>query len=91
MKKSVTERWQSLRPEIEEALRHLWSTPELPMMEYRSAAYLTSWLENHGFAVESGVGGLPTAFVASYGSALSPAVGLLAEYDAMPGLSLIHI
>ncbi len=43
-------------------------------------------LAKEGFKVESGVAGIPTAFVASYGSG-SPVIGILAEYDALPGLS----
>lgn len=78
--------WQRLRPEILEHFRQLWETPELPMMERQAALVLANWLERHGFAVERGVGGLPTAFRASYGPRTAPAVGLLAEYDALPGL-----
>ncbi|MFC2029632.1 amidohydrolase [Chloroflexota bacterium] len=85
MRDPIRDRWSDLRPEIEAALAELWSNPELPMMEYRSAAYLANWLESHGFDVERGTAGLPTAFTARYGSTGSPAVGLLAEYDAMPG------
>jgi aminobenzoyl-glutamate utilization protein B len=82
----VRERWRSIRPEIEKASRQLWSEPELPLMEYKAADYLSKWLLRHGFEVEKNAGGLPTAFVASYGTADSPVIGLLAEYDAMPGL-----
>ena len=39
-----------------------------------------------GFEVESGVAGMPTAFVASTGKG-SPTIGILAEFDALPGLS----
>jgi aminobenzoyl-glutamate utilization protein B len=81
----VRDRWRDLRPEFEAALTELWSNPELPMMEYKSAAYLADWLESHGFDVERGTGGLPTAFTAKYGPTVSPAIGLLAEYDALPG------
>jgi aminobenzoyl-glutamate utilization protein B len=43
-------------------------------------------LKAHGFTIEAGVAGMPTAFVATYGSG-RPSIGILAEYDALPGLS----
>src|SRR5699024_4938453 len=38
------------------------------------------------FEVETGIAGMPTAFVATYGSG-SPVIGITAEYDALPNLS----
>ncbi|SFR63635.1 amidohydrolase [Halogeometricum limi] len=64
----------------------LWETPELGLHEERSAAILVETLEDGGFDVETGVGGMPTAFVARYGDG-GPSVGILGEYDALPGLS----
>jgi len=66
----------------------IWSYAELPMQETRSSALLADWLEAEGFDVERGVAGMPTAFVAtaSNGSG-KPAIGILAEYDALPSLS----
>ena len=55
-------------------------------LEYKSSALLIDHLKEHGFTVESGVAGMPTAFVATYGSG-EPVIGILAEYDALPGLS----
>ena len=83
----VRQYWRSIRPEIETALGKIWSNPELPLMEYKSAAYLSGWLEKHGFKITSSAGGLSTAFVATYGEQARPAIGLIAEYDAMPGLA----
>lgn len=54
--------------------------------EYRSSALLISVLEDNGFRVEKGVAGIPTAFIATYGEG-KPIIGVLAEYDALPGLS----
>ena len=64
----------------------LWSNPELGYQEQKSSARLQAELKTAGFAVESGVAGMPTAFVASYGSG-KPVIGILAEFDALPGLS----
>jgi aminobenzoyl-glutamate utilization protein B len=64
----------------------IWRLAEVAMEEYSSAEVLASYLENMGFKVERGVAGMPTAFVAVYGSG-EPVIGILAEYDALPGLS----
>lgn len=64
----------------------LFEYAELGYQETRSATRLASYLESRGFTVETGVAGLPTAFVASRGKG-GPVLGLLAEFDALPGLS----
>ena len=69
-----------------EVAQQIWDFAELGFMEERSAALLKATLADAGFEVESGVAGMPTAFVASYGSG-SPVVGILAEYDALPGIT----
>ena len=64
----------------------IWDYSEVGYKEEKSSALLKDILTKEGFKVESGVAGIPTAFVASYGSG-SPVIGILAEYDALPGLS----
>lgn len=64
----------------------IWDFSELGYKEQKSSALLQELLRNNGFAIESGVAGIPTAFVATYGSG-QPVIGILAEYDALPGLS----
>ena len=59
---------------------------EVRYNEYKSADALCAHLEANGFTVEKGVAGIPTAFVASFGSG-SPVIGLMAEYDALPGMA----
>ena len=59
---------------------------ELGYLETRSAERLAGFLEGSGFSIERGVAGIPTAFVASRGSG-GPVIGMLAEFDALPGLS----
>lgn len=63
--------------------RKIWSTPELGLEEHRSAAILVEDLEKAGFDVETGVAGMPTAFVAKAGKG-RPILGIFAEYDAVP-------
>ncbi|WOF24031.1 amidohydrolase [Microbacterium betulae] len=65
--------------------RRLHAHPETAWREHASAALLAGELEARGFAVERGAAGLPTAFVAEAGTG-PVAVGLVAEYDALPGL-----
>ncbi|NOR52492.1 MAG: amidohydrolase, partial [Candidatus Aminicenantes bacterium] len=64
----------------------LWEYAEIALLEYESSKLLIQALEKEGFEVERKVAGMPTAFVASYGSG-KPIIGILAEYDALPGLS----
>lgn len=66
--------------------KSIWSNPELGFLETNSSGLLKQHLRENGFTIEEGVAGMPTAFVATYGSG-SPVIGLLAEFDALPGLS----
>ncbi len=63
----------------------LWKYSETALLEDKSAAFLAGILELEGFQVERGVAGMPTAFIATYGSG-GPILGVLAEYDALPGV-----
>jgi aminobenzoyl-glutamate utilization protein B len=64
----------------------IWSYAEPAWREYKSARAYSELLREEGFDVEEGSGGMPTAFVASYGEG-SPVLGAYAEYDAVPGSS----
>ncbi len=64
----------------------IWEFAEIALLEHKSAELLADTLEKEGFRVKRGVAGLPTAFVASFGLG-KPIIGILAEYDALPGLS----
>ena len=64
----------------------IWDLAELGYLEEESSALLAGELEAHGFAVEWGVAGIPTAFVASYGSG-EPVLGVMGEFDALPGIN----
>ena len=65
--------------------KKIHSFAEPGYLEYKSSEALAGHLEKHGFKVERGVAGIPTAFVASYGCG-KPVIGILAEYDALPGM-----
>ena len=64
----------------------IWEFAELGLQEYKSSALLIETLENEGFSVEKGLAGMPTCFVATFGSG-KPVIGILAEYDALPMIS----
>ena len=67
--------------------RWLYENPELGSEEFKAAELLTGELEAHGFGVERGLLGMPTAFCASYrGRGEGPRIAILAEYDALPGI-----
>ena len=65
----------------------VWGYAELGLMEEKSSKLLADELEKHGFQVKRGVAGMPTAFVATWRSGDGPTIGLMGEYDALPGLS----
>jgi len=64
----------------------IWRLAELGLMEYKSSKVLSDELNEAGFQIEYGVAGLPTAFTASWGRG-KPVIGVMGEYDALPGLS----
>lgn len=64
----------------------IWEFAEVGYQEARSSALLQQELRKAGFMVESGVAGMPTAFVASYGKG-KPVIAILAEFDALPGIT----
>jgi aminobenzoyl-glutamate utilization protein B len=66
--------------------KSIWATPELGFLEEKSSTVHQKHLIENGFQVEKGVAGMPTAFIATYGSG-SPVIGILAEFDALSGLS----
>lgn len=64
----------------------IWNFSEVGYKEVKSSALLQKTLRDNGFTVQAGVAEIPTAFVATYGSG-QPVIGILAEFDALPGLS----
>jgi len=68
------------------AASEIWSLAELGYQEHQSTAVLQSLLNKAGFTIKKGVADIPTAFIAEYGSG-SPVIGILAEFDALPGFS----
>ena len=87
----------AVRPRVEALFAELWNAPELPAMEARSANALACWLEEEGFAIERAAADVPTAFIAravlsgvgglDAADGSGPRIGILLEYDALPGLA----
>ncbi len=85
-KKDALDWIESNRESVVKVSDEVWDYSELGFIEYRSAKLLSDTLERHGFRVERGVAGIPTAFVASWGLG-GPVVGVMGEYDALMGVS----
>lgn len=84
--RSVDRAVHDLSPMIEEIARDLWEIAEVSLHEVESERVVREALEEIGFTVtSSATAGVATAFVAEWGSG-APVIGLLAEYDALPGL-----
>ncbi len=74
------------RERTERVARQIWDLAELGYLETQSSGLLIDELQGEGFTIRPGVAGIPTAFVAEWGEG-GPVIGLLAEFDALPGIS----
>jgi aminobenzoyl-glutamate utilization protein B len=72
---------------FDELSNEIWGYAELGYKESRSAKTLEDALEEGGFEIKRGVAEIPTAFTATYSNGPGPVIGILGEYDALPGLS----
>ena len=66
--------------------KQIWDLAEVGYQEEQSSKLLQRELTTAGFTVEAGVAGMPTGFVANFGSG-KPVIGILAEFDALPGIT----
>ena len=64
----------------------VWGLAELGLVEFKSSKLIGDELEKHGFRVKREIAGMPTAFIAAWGEG-APVIGIMGEYDALPGLS----
>ena len=69
-----------------ETALEIWNLAEVGYQEFVSTGLLQDHLREAGFEIETGVAGMPTAFIANYGSG-QPIIGILAEFDALPGIN----
>lgn len=66
--------------------KDIWEHPQLGLQETYGSKRIADELQKEGFSVKMNVAEMPTAFVASWGTG-KPVIGILGEYDALPGLS----
>lgn len=85
-KENVVEYLENQDERLSYLAKEIWDHPEIALEEKFACQLLIRELSEEGFSIEQGIGGMPTAFVASWGSG-KPIIGLLGEYDALPGLS----
>lgn len=85
-KKSALQTIEDKKELITEVADKIWEYAELSLQEFRSAELYCDILQKEGFTVEKGTSDIETAFAASYGKG-RPYIGILAEYDALSGLS----
>ena len=71
---------------FENAAMQIWNWAEVGYQEYKSAKLLKDELKANGFTIQSGVADIPTAFIAEFSNG-GPVIGILGEYDALPGLA----
>lgn len=86
LKSAAVQKVDGRRVLTQQIVDSLYSFAEIGFEETETSAYLTALLEKEGFQVTRGIAGIPTAFVASYGSG-SPVIGMMADLDGLPGLS----
>ncbi|MFL3026217.1 MAG: amidohydrolase [Candidatus Neomarinimicrobiota bacterium] len=77
---------QDRAKQFETIAKSIWDWSELGYQEEKSSSLLQKTLKEEGFTVQAGVADIPTAFIAEYGSGF-PIIGVLAEFDALPGIS----
>ena len=83
---SIASFMEARQDRLAEVALEIWEFAEVGYQELRSSALLQGELASAGFSIEAGVAGMPTAFVAEWGSG-SPVIGILAEFDALPGIT----
>ena len=86
LRKEALEGVEARRELTQQIVDSIYSFAELGFQEFETSAYLTALLEKHGFQVTRGVAGMPTAFVASWGSG-KPVIGFMADIDGLPETS----
>jgi aminobenzoyl-glutamate utilization protein B len=85
-KSTLTAAVDRYKQQAERTALQIWDFAEVGYQETKSSALLQQQLRDAGFTVQANVAGMPTGFVASYGSG-KPVIGILAEFDALPGIT----
>lgn len=90
LKKEGIKEVGELSSQIHDLCQKLWDFSEAALKEAKSSQLLINTLEHEGFLLEKNVAGMRTAFVATYGQG-KPVIGILAEYDALPGVGNVNV
>ena len=85
-KKIVIDKIDKNKSTFELVAKNIWNYAEVGFQEEKSSKELLELLKENGFKIKSGVADIPTAFIAEYNNGGS-VIGILGEYDALPGLS----
>src|SRR5687767_9530811 len=86
LKREVAAEAATLQKLTQEMVDMIFSFSELGFQEQWTSEYVTGILKKEGFRIEMGVAGMPTGYVASWGSG-KPAVGFMADIDGLPETS----
>lgn len=86
MKQAIVDWVESNKKDLTALSDEIWGYAELGLVEHQSSKAQIEFLKKHGFEIKSGVGGMETAFVASWGEG-KPVIGFLGEFDALPMVS----
>ncbi|HRV86521.1 MAG TPA: amidohydrolase [Saprospiraceae bacterium] len=86
VKKAIASNIDEQSPDLISMSDAIWGFAETAFLESQSADVLAAYAEEQGFRVQRGVAEMPTSIVAEFGSG-HPIIGILGEYDALPGLS----
>src|SRR5499426_1065111 len=86
LKREAIAEVDSLKTLTQQMVDQIFSYSELGFQEYETSNYVTGILEKNGFKVERGIAGIPTAWVASYGSG-KPVIAFITDIDCIPRAS----
>src|SRR5699024_12485737 len=86
MKTIINQYIDNKMDQISQINEQIWDYAEIGLEEMKSVALYEKLLKVEGFNVTTDIAGMPTAFVAEYGSG-KPVIGITAEYDALPQLN----
>jgi aminobenzoyl-glutamate utilization protein B len=83
LKQQAVSEVDRLQTFTQQMVDQIFSYSELGFQEVETSRYVTGILEKNGFRVERGVAGIPTAWVATYGSG-KPVIAYITDIDCIP-------
>jgi aminobenzoyl-glutamate utilization protein B len=86
LKQEAVEEVDRLHILTQQMVDEIFSFSELGFQEHETSRYVTGILEKNGFHVEQGVAGVPTAWVATYGTG-KPVIAFITDIDCIPRAS----